>query len=234
MKRITQLSLLVVFTLSYGCWAPPAPDATQSNSESSTSEAGSSTSEATASTPDSAIQQLKTAAKNRDAMAFASMISPDTVAYMNEQQMPYCFEGYLLEVHPDQVPEHKKTPSPDNQRNIELYRAAKEAGIDEGILAEITQPAGRKQLQEFYSQAANSISNKVEFLARSLELNNELQKSLGSNRDAFTLWNEGVFGSIDENGDAASAKVTMNGRDAEIHFQRIDDKWRYHIPKDSR
>lgn len=222
MNKTTRLSVLVVLILSAGCGVRSTPDAAPSTPGTAPS------------TPDSAIQELKIAAKNRDALAFASMISPETVAYMIEQQMPYCFEGYLLEIHPDQVPEHKKTSGPDNDRNIKVYHAAREAGIDESTLDEITQPAHGRPLRELYLKSAQSITSKVKFLARSVELSNELQKAIGADRDAFTLWNEGVFGAIDENGDKATAKVSLNGRDTEIHFQRIENRWRFYVPENAR
>ena len=216
MHKTTQLNLLLILSFSIGCGAPAPSNPTSP------------------STPESTIQAMKIAAENRDALDFALMHSPDTIALMIEQQMPYCFEGYVAVVHPDQVPEQKKAQGTENERNINVYRAAKEAGIDENILNEITQPARGTPLRELYSRAAESISNKVLFFGRSLEINNELQKVLGADRDAFSVWKEADFGAIEESGDEASVKVSWNGRDTEFHFKRVDNGWLFHIPTDAR
>ena len=60
------------------------------------------------STPESTFQAFKEAARNRDTNSMVAVLSPDSVDFMVKNQMSYCFEGYVREVHPDELPEHKK------------------------------------------------------------------------------------------------------------------------------
>ena len=163
-----------------------------------------------------------------------SLFSPDTIALMNKTQMSYCFEGYLYEEHPDLVPEHKKSQSPDRERKIDVYRAAKEAGIDESILHKITQDGDGTPLLDLYSRAADSIADKLAFRARCVEIGNAFEKKIGTDSDQFSVWNNATFGTIDENRDTATVKVSMKGRETQYHFQRLDNQWRFHIPKNAR
>lgn len=186
------------------------------------------------STPESTFQAFKEAARNRDTNSMVAVLSPDSVDFMVKNQMSYCFEGYVREVHPDELPEHKKRESPDTARTVEVFVAAKKHGVDLNILKLITEDGDGTPLSEIFADAADSITDKYGFLARSMEIGHEFETTSGRESSMYSAWDDATISDIKENGDAATGTVKMKGREREYHFRKIDNQWRIHDPDSER
>ena len=186
------------------------------------------------STPESTFEAMKEAARNQDTKSMVAVLTPDSVDFMIKTQMSYCFEGYVREVHPDELPEHKKRETPDTARTVDVFVAAKKHGVDLEILKRITEDGDGTPLKEIYAEAADSITDKFGFLARTMEIGHEFEVSSGREGRVYSVWEDATISDIKEDGGAATGTVKMKGRESEFHFRKIDNQWRVHYPESDR
>ena len=173
-------------------------------------------------------------------MKMISVYSDSKVESACTQAMSDCFEGYIREIHPELVPEGKRTENPETAWDVKFYQLAVECGVDETILKKITKVGDSAQIMEavsravcakrefrnvinIFKEAVDSVPDKRTFLAKSWGIHQAFWEEIRSKNDFFSHWKGATIRDVKIDGDQATGWVMSNrtGIESKYQFEKV-------------
>ncbi len=173
-----------------------------------------------AATPQDAFNTMKTAFKNKDWKAACSCLTPDSVDTMAASMI---VAGSFMKAFGGMTPDGKEAPEMKGF-GTKIDALFTKYGIDESKLPKPDPAAGEPDMKAL----ANIVKDKPAFIGEMMTLLDSMPKDAGG---SFPDFESAKISDVKVDGDKAQGKITMDGKDDTIDFQKIDGSWKIVMSK---